>query len=76
MNGKPVEDYVAHDGDQYAGRIYLDHQTLKKGQWRWCGAYPKGSRHYIAPNNGWAPSAADAAGIVEEYWDQMKERVR
>lgn len=75
IDGEVPEDYSAYDGDQYAGRIYLDKQTLKAGQWRWAGSCPKGWKGSpIAPNSGWKPTAAEAAQTVEGYWDRMKER--
>jgi hypothetical protein len=75
LDGKPLEDYSAYDGEQYAGRIRLDLETLKKGQWHWSGAYPKGWRGTpIMPNAGWKPTAAEAARTVEEYWDGMKAK--
>lgn len=40
VDGKPYEDYVGFDGDQIIGRIYLDRQALKAGQWRWGGNIP------------------------------------
>lgn len=76
LDGKPLEDYCAYDGEQYAGRIRLDRETLKKDQWNWAGAYPKklyGSP--IVPNAGWLPTAAEAAKKVEDYWDAMKALV-
>lgn len=73
--GKVPEDYSAYDGEQYAGRIRLDLETLKKGLWRWSGAYPKGWRgEPISPNSGYAQTAAEAARAVEEYWDAMKKK--
>ncbi len=75
LDGKPLEDYSAYDGEQYAGRIRLDLETLKKGQWQWSGAYPKGWHGTpIMPNAGFAPTAAEAARTVEEYWDAMKKK--
>lgn len=73
--GNPLEDYVAYDGRQYVGRIYLDEQNLKAGTWRWCGSYPMGFRTAIMPNNGWKPTAAEAAQTVEWYWDEMLNRI-
>ncbi|MDQ0135686.1 hypothetical protein J2T08_003607 [Neorhizobium galegae] len=76
LDGKPLEDFAAYDGDQYAGRIRLDHESLKKGQWMWSGAYPKGWKGSpITPNNGFKPTAAEAAQTVEEYWDAMKKKI-
>jgi len=75
LDGKPLEDYSAFDGEQYAGRIRLDRESLKKGQWMWAGAYPRGwSKTPIMPNAGWKPTAAEAARAVEEYWGAMLER--
>lgn len=75
LDGKPLEDFAAYDCDQYAGRIRLDHESLKKGKWMWSGAYPKGwKKQPIMPNAGWKPTAAEAAQAVEEYWDAMLEK--
>ena len=71
IDGRPHEDYVGFDGDDMIGRIYLDVQTLKKGQWRWAAGYLKGVAP-IMPHSGWLPTARDAARQVEEYWDRMK----
>jgi hypothetical protein len=49
---KVPEDYLGLDGEQIIGRIYLDRQTLKKGQRCWAGAYPNGSKRPIMPNTG------------------------
>jgi hypothetical protein len=73
-HGNVPEDYVGFDGEVNIGRIYLDDQTLKAGQWRWAGQYPTGCRTWIMPNNGWMPTASDAARVVEEYWDAMLRR--
>lgn len=74
LNGEPHEDYIGHDGDQNIGRIYLDHQTLKAGTWRWAGGMPKGCRSMVLPNSGWLPTSAEAAKMVEDYWDKMLAR--
>jgi hypothetical protein len=75
QDDKPPEDYSAYDGGQYAGRIRLDLESLKHGQWMWSGAYPKGWRNSpIMPNRGYAPSPAEAAKLVEDYWDAMKKK--
>jgi hypothetical protein len=75
LDGKPFEDYCAFDGDLNAGRIRLDRESLKKGQWRWSGSYPPSFRGSpIMPNAGYARTAADAAKAAEEYWDRMKSR--
>ncbi|WP_152564474.1 hypothetical protein [Neorhizobium vignae] len=75
LDGKPHEDYAAYDGDQYAGRIRFDHESPNKGQWMWSGAYPEGWKGSpIMPNNGFKPTAAEAAQAVEEYWDAMKKK--
>jgi hypothetical protein len=74
IDGKPHEDFSGYDGKANIGRIYLDQQTLKAGQWRWAIAYPKGGQPWM-PNCGWLPSAAEAARHIEETWDKQKERL-
>lgn len=74
MNGLPHEDYSGYDGDQYIGRIYLDQQSLKAGEWRWAGGRPKGCRSMTLPNAGWLPTSAEAAKMVEDYWDAMLKK--
>lgn len=75
MDGRRHEDYAGYDGEENIGRIYLDRQTLKAGQWFWAGQHPKGTVRPIMPHSGWLPTAADAARQVEEYWDKMKARL-
>ena len=73
LDGKPPEDYSAYDGDQYAGRIRLELQNLKKGSWHWAGARPKPFHgEPIMPHTGYCESAALAAQAVESYWDRSK----
>lgn len=72
LNGLPHEDYCGWDGDIRIGRIYLDAQSLKAGQWRWAIQYPKGAPPMM-PNCGWASSAADAAKIIEDCWDAQTQ---
>jgi hypothetical protein len=75
IDGKPFEDYCAFDDDLNAGRIRLDRESLKKAQWHWSGSYPPRFRGKpIVPNAGYAPTAAEAAKAVEEYWDRMKAK--
>jgi hypothetical protein len=75
IDGKPFEDYTAFDIDQYAGRIRLDRESLKKGEWRWAGNIPPAFRGTpIMPISGYSATAADAAKAVEDYWDAMKAR--
>lgn len=71
LNGLPHEDYIAHDGEENIGRIYLDQQTLKAGKWRWVAYSPKGVP-IVLPSGGWLPTAQEAAKQVEEYWDARK----
>lgn len=74
-DGKPPEDYSAYDGDNYAGRIRLELANLAKGSWHWAGARPKPFRgEPIIPNAGYRPTAAEAAKVVEDYWDAMKAK--
>lgn len=73
LNGKPCEDYCAHDGEQYAGRIRLELNGPTKGKWQWAGSYPRplyGSP--LTPNVGYCATAAEAAEAVERYWDASK----
>ena len=75
IDGNLHEDYSAYDGEEYAGRIFYENAGLTKGLWRWAGGYPmafKGSA--IMPNSGYAKTAAEAAELVENYWDAMKSR--
>ncbi|RAL98711.1 hypothetical protein [Agrobacterium sp. MS2] len=75
LDGKPLEDYVGFDGDQYIGRIFQDAQTTeKRDQWRWSGSYPRGCRDIILPHSGWLPTAKAACRQVEAYWDAAKHR--
>lgn len=74
-DGKVPEDFSAYDGEQYAGRIRQDRETLKIGQWQWAGAYPKGWKGSpVMPNAGYCQTAEEAAKTVEWYWDAMLER--
>ena len=67
------DDYCGYDGDQYIGRIFYETGGPTKGLWRWAGACPRPMRGSPnMPNCGYAPTAADAARIVEDYWDRMK----
>lgn len=70
LDRKPHEDYVGWDGDLQIGRIYLDQQTLKAGRWHWSIQYPRGGRAR-QPNSGWEMTAAEAARVVEEAWDEQ-----
>lgn len=75
IDGKPHEDFQAWDGDEDAGRIFLERAGPTKGLWRWAGRYPRGWKGSpIQPNAGYKPTAAEAAETVEAYWDQMKAR--
>lgn len=75
LDGKPFEDYSAYDGEEYAGRIRIDRESLKKRQWHWAGSYPSKMRGSpIMPNAGFCSSAALAARAVEIYWDASKAR--
>lgn len=71
LNRLPHEDFTAWDGEQIAGRVMLDQQTEKAGQWRWSGGYVPGVPP-IMPHTGWKPTVEEAARQVEEWWDQMK----
>ena len=62
LNGEPHEDYIGFDGEQNIGRIYLDHQTLKAGKWRWCAKWPRGLLP-IMPHNGWLATAGEGLAI-------------
>lgn len=74
--GKPLEDYSAFDGSDYAGRIRLDRESLKTGQWRWTCSYPGPLRGTpLMPNAGYCETAAQAARAVEDYWDRMNALV-
>ncbi|MFN7023701.1 MAG: hypothetical protein ACK4QP_04135 [Pseudorhizobium sp.] len=71
LGSKPHEDYVAHDGESLIGR---DQQTLKAGKWMWSIQYPKAGMP-MQPNSGWEPTAAEAAKVVEEAWDEQIRRL-
>jgi hypothetical protein len=74
LDGQLFEDYSCFDGE-YAGRIRLEAPGATKGLWHWTGSYPKPMRgEPIMPNAGYAPTAAEAAKAVEDYWDAMKAR--
>jgi hypothetical protein len=75
LDRKLLEDYQAFDGDVEIGRIYLDQQTLKAGRWMWSIQYPKGGKPY-QPNFGWETTAAEAAKVVEDLWDEQKARLK
>ncbi|WP_029620596.1 hypothetical protein [Pseudorhizobium marinum] len=70
LDRKSHEDYVGWDGDVQIGRIYLDQQTLKATQWHWAIQYPKGGKPW-QQNSGWEETAAEAAKMVEECWDEQ-----
>jgi hypothetical protein len=74
-DGKPLEDYCAYDGEEYAGRIRLETEGPMKGKWQWAGSFPSAMRGQpILPNLSYCSSAAVAARAVEIYWDASKAR--
>ena len=73
IDGKKHDDWMALDGEEYAGRIRLEIAGPMDGQWHWAGSYPadwKGSP--IMPNAGYAKTATEAARKVEDYWYEIK----
>lgn len=76
-DGKRHQDFAGYDDGAYIGRIRLELNNLKKGWWHWAGAHPKPFRgDPVMPNAGYLPTAAEAAQMVERYWDEMKSRQR
>jgi hypothetical protein len=73
MDGKPLQDFAAWDGELQFGRISLDETSLKKGQWIWAISYIPWTRKAVFPHHGWAPNARDASRLVEETYDKLKQ---
>ncbi|MBB3977352.1 hypothetical protein GGQ64_002558 [Rhizobium azooxidifex] len=64
IDGKPHEDYQGFDGEQNVGRIFLDLQTLKEGQWRWAGGFIRGVPVAM-------PNSAHGRGILGQAEGEM-----
>lgn len=71
---EPVLDFAAHDGDEYAGRVFKENGGPQNKMWKWSGSHPdngwKGKP--IMPNSGYERTARIAVQCCEEYWDAMK----
>jgi hypothetical protein len=60
-------DFCGWDGDIRVGRIRLEPQGLKKGQWRWSGQGPE-VRERILPHQGTDRPTPHSAGALHEYF--------
>jgi hypothetical protein len=63
-------DFCGWDGDIRVGRIRLEPQGLKKGQWQWSGQGPEVPERLL-PHQGFEPTAREAAREAEDYYERL-----
>ncbi|CDM56309.1 MULTISPECIES: hypothetical protein [Rhizobium] len=70
LDGKPLQDFQAWDGEVPVGRIRYEDGGPKREKWQWSGHGPE-VRERLMPHQGFEPTAREASRMAEEYYDRL-----
>ncbi|KQV39910.1 MULTISPECIES: hypothetical protein [unclassified Rhizobium] len=73
LHGKPRQDFVGIDREEFIGRIRLEIGGPMNGKWQWSGQGPH-LRDRILPHQGYCDTAREASRMVEEYYHRLMRR--
>ncbi|RWX08529.1 hypothetical protein EHI42_28325 [Rhizobium hidalgonense] len=69
--GQPTDlDWLGYDGATIIGRIWMESDGPKRGQWQWVGLGPP-VRPRLTPHHGFEAEPREAMRKVEEYYHRL-----